>query len=192
MAIFAAIAVPAGFRERFHFFLQNGYSRKTLFLNFLISFIIVAAGMAVLEIAMVQASDMFQVSYQPMYQSVYTTAFAFQDLKAVGEAFLWHMTSFLAMMGLSFAGFIAFYKASKTVRYIIFLILPMILVIGVPMIDIALFDGVIIENVFTFIIKAVGLYGEPNPYIAMITFSITFIIGVAIAYLMIRKTNIQN
>lgn len=193
MAIFAATAIPAGFKERFLFFLQNGYSRKTIFMNFLVSFVVISLSMAFLEIFILEAANLLEVGYHPMFNSIYASRYLGSEFSLLLESFLWHATAYIAMMSISFIGIIYFYRASKTMKTIVFIVIPTALILGLPIMDYILTDGMNMTAIlFKFLLTILGLYQQMNPYIAMGSFSIIAIIGLISSYALIRRVNIQK
>lgn len=192
LACFVATALPSGFKERFHFFLQNGYSRKTIFLNFLACFVLIAVFMSVFEIVLVELSVMTGVNYQPIFQDLYAARYILDTSNIIFENFLWHASIFLAFMCISFPLCIGYYRMSKTLRVIVCIVIPTALFIGLPILDLVLADGSFLAEVFVFIVKMLGLYEGCNPLIATASFSVISIIGIIISYFLIKRTNITK
>lgn len=191
MALFVAFGVGSAFKERFHFLLQNGYSRTTVFLNFLFCFFIMAIIMSLFEVVTYFTSEALHMNYNPAFNSLYELRYATSDSLLWLDSFLWHMFVNFCMMTIALFGNALFYRSSKIVRIIVFIILPVILFLGFPIINAALFDGILIGKIFTFIIEALGIM-QGDPYLAMATFSVISLLMLIASYLVIKHTDLQR
>lgn len=191
MAMFAAIGIGAQFTERFHFLLQNGYSRTTIFINFLVCFLFMAVFMSLFEVFAYYFSQAMHINYNPMFNSLYEMRYASQQVSMIWDSFLWHIFANFCIMTISLLGTILYYRSSKTLRVIIFIVLPVALFLGFPIINITLFDGVFLMKIFNFIIDVLGI-SQADPYLAMATFTVTSIITLGSAYFLLKRTNIQK
>lgn len=188
LAMFAACGVATCFKERFHFFIQNGYSRKTLYFNFLTIIVISAVLMTLFDYGVYVLSNQGIVNYESFFTMIYEQA----TQRSVIEYLLWHVCNFMSIMSVSLFFTILFYRMKKWMRIVCFIVLPTILILGFPLIGMIFPDLNLIENLFEISLRMLGIYETINPYIAMgyaSVFSIVFAIG---SYFIIKKIDLQK
>lgn len=192
MAAFVATAIPCGFHERFRFFIQNGFSRKTIFINFIIAFLVSAFAMAAFETLVVMTSDAIGLNYKPIFSALYQYRYTISSASILLEGTLWHFFLFLAAMCIAFPFSIAFHQMTKFYRSIVFIVIPSILFLGFPLVDYAISRGSIIQEILTFLLKVFGLYETINPMLALIPLAIISSIGLIASYFLMKRANLQK
>lgn len=192
LAIFVASGIAGCFKERFHFFLQQGYSRKTLFLIMFICIIITVIGMAIIEEVIVGITSALGVHYDSMYSSLYAARYVSNDGFYLLDSILWHSCFNLAAASVGFLISTSFYRLSKMWKIIIFAVIPSLLIFGAPLRNYLFFDGQLLVTVFKGILKGLGLYQGANPYIAMITTTCISLLALLGTFLVVRRLNVKK
>lgn len=165
--------------EDFKFFLQNGYSRKSLIKLYTCQFLAVGAIISVVEIilAVLSANVM-------NYSSLFAQIYGSQSL-VMQFLWLWGMYCIIGAVALLFT--VINFRLSKFSRIICFIAIPIALVTLAPIIDHYLMHGVVMSTLFDIMLHFFGLHGSVNIVAPIINFTIVFIIACILAYLAIRK-----
>lgn len=165
--------------EDFKFFLQNGYSRKSLIKLYTCQFLVVGAIISVVEIilAVLSANVM-------NYSSLFVQIYGSQSLLT---QFLWLWGIYCIIGALALLFTVINFRLSKFSRIIIFIAIPIALVTLAPAIDHYLMHGVIMSTLFDIILHFFGLHGSVNILAPILNFTIVFIIVCGLAYIAIRK-----
>ena len=133
--IFLFVAGLNAFKAQFRLFLQNGLSRKTLFTGFVAGLLILAASMTVIDLAFGWFRGLFtpyQTQYMDRFGSLYANKYS---LAALADGLLW---SFLSYATAGMTGFLItslYYRMSKAWKLIVSIGIPMLVFVGIPLID---------------------------------------------------------
>jgi hypothetical protein len=133
--IFLLVAGLNAFKAQFRLFLQNGLSRKTLFTGFVAGILILAASMTLIDLAFGWFRGLF-APYQTIYLDRFGSLYADKNsLAALADGLLW---SFLAYVTAGMTGFMIsslYYRMSKAWKLIVSIGVPMLVFVGIPLID---------------------------------------------------------
>jgi hypothetical protein len=133
--IFLFVAGLNAFKAQFRLFLQNGMSRRTLYTGFVAGLLILAAAMTVIDLAFGWFRGLF-APYQTMYMDRFGSLYANKNnLNALADGLLW---SFLAYVTAGMTGFMItslYYRMSKAWKLAVSIGVPMLVFIGIPLID---------------------------------------------------------
>jgi len=197
--IFIFVAGLNSFKSPFRFSLANSISRKTFFKGFLISILPIAGFMAFVETILSFIVARLVPTYQStfsMYGSRYMEASSMKSLTSdfgfMLESFLWLFTLLCFMILLGFFITTLFYRLSKVLKLIVSFGVPVLLIYVLPAADMFFWHNSLFKNLFSFFKKAVGLNATPQPYMAMLTFSIGSAILITLSYLLIRRATIKQ
>lgn len=165
--------------EDFKFFLQNGYSRKSLIKLYTCQFLIIGAIISVIEIILAIACASVM-----NYSSLFTQLYGSQSLM-IQFLWLWGIYGIIGAVALLIT--IIYYRLSKYARIILLMAVPIALMTLVPAIDYYLMDGVVMSAIYDFILYFFGLQGSVNMIAPVINFAIVFVIACVLAYIAIKK-----
>lgn len=165
--------------EDFKFFLQNGYSRKSLIKLYTCQFLIIGAIISVIEIILAIACASVM-----NYSSLFTQLYGSQSLM-MQFLWLWGIYGIIGAVALLIT--IIYYRLSKYARIILLMAVPIALMTLVPAIDYYLMDGVVMSAIYDFILYFFGLQGSVNMIAPVINFAIVFVIACVLAYIAIKK-----
>lgn len=187
LAIFACCGVVSCFKERFHFFLQNGYSRKTLFINLLICMLFTSLFLSVFDYGVTWLSGQGVLSYEALFVSLYSSI-----QPNVFVYILWHMCLSMAVFSIVFLLTVLFYRVGKFLRMIIFIVLPVILLVCLPMIEFLLPSLQLFEHMRLGIMWFLGICETLMPYNTVIASLVCMMITLSGAYVILRNLNLQK
>lgn len=187
-----AVSIVAGFRERFHLFLQNGYSRKSLFIHYLICILCIVLFMAIIEEIIYRIAPSFSTTYTPAYKSLYGGRYMEDSSLYMLESLLWHTSLFLATTSIGFLVVTAAYRLSKRWKIVIFGGIPALLMFVLPAISVLFFDDQLGPTIIKGIWRMLGLYEDVNPYVSMLSTSCISVLSLLGVYGILRKLDIQK
>jgi len=180
------------FSEPFQMLLQNGCSRKTIFLSFVYSIIPIATVMALIDGLNGILMNQF-TNYENMFLQFYGPRFT----EAVGvmqfiEGFLWSLTAYtmVAIIGLFITAL--YYRMNKQMKWIVSIGVPAFFMIVLPLIDTSFFNGAIIEGIGKVLDFAWGYQNGYNPYFSMISCILFSVIFGSLAYSLIRRAVVRD
>ncbi|WP_300379955.1 hypothetical protein [Clostridium sp.] len=197
-AIFIFIAGLNLFKENFYFAKSNNVSRKSYFLGTILSMIPIVGIMSIIDIAINRIYNLF-VKCPTNYEMIFTDYRLYNffednawiqqnDIKILLNTFLFQAAVYLMLFTLGFIINMIYYKCNKFMKTVVS-VTPVMLII--------LFN--ILAFNFPYESKKIGkfllyIFGfdTRNPYMAITTFIILFIILAAIAYSLIRKMVIKE
>lgn len=183
--IFIFIAGLNSFKETFKMFLQNGLSRKTLFISFVYTILPISAAMALIDsINGVIAS--LVIKYDPAYMQFYGNRYigSVSGILKYAEGFLWYFFAYamLAMTGYFIT--VLYYRMNKGLKLLVSIGFPAFFFIILPMVDM---DGKIYKGIGNFFSFAWGYKNGYNPYFSMVTCTLIFALFGGLSYLLIEK-----
>ena len=181
-------------RTHFPFFLQNGISRNTLFVSTVANSTILSVGMALvaslnalfLQLITNQSGFAFQKMYLDFYPGGYTARTFFE-----GWLFLICAHLFCNMLGFFLSTL--YYRMNKITKIIVSAGVPALFILGLPLVDLNLTHGAIIQGLGKAILFIMGfLNGNCNPYYAVVSFTILAMIFAGLSYLLLRRAMIRK
>lgn len=181
-------------RVQFSFFLQNGVSRNTQFVSNVANSAILSVGMSlvaslnvlILRLIGGQSGFAFQKMYSAFYPDGYTVRTFFEGL-------LWLVCAhlFCAMLGFFFSTL--YYRMNKITKIIVSAGVPALLLLGLPLFDINVTHGVIIQSIGKAFLFIMGFFnGNCNPYYAVVSFTVLAMIFAGLSYLLLRRAIIRK
>lgn len=193
--IFIFIFGLCSFKERFLLCLQSGISRKTMFLSFVLSSLVLAFGMSVVDLLL---SNVFRLifpslSIYSIFETGYISAFSSKNILfyilQTGFSFVFY----LAMITLGYMITTFYYRIGKIAKIIVSISVPVFLIYLLPLIDFSLLDGNItwfLSRVFLF---AFGLKSNPpTPWIPLLSLLAASLLFLGISFGMIRKAEVKK
>lgn len=193
--IFLFVTGLSSFKSTFHMFLANGVSRQTMFKSFSTMILPVAAGMALIDTinnvifsSLVNYKSMFFQMYSNHYEGVASSTAG----QVLVDGFLWMFFCYATIAMLGFFITAIFYRMNKPVKLIVSIGIPVLLVIVLPFVDANLCDGRLFAAFGTFFAMAWGFLDGFNPYIFMISSTITFAVFGGLSFLVMKKATFKQ
>jgi hypothetical protein len=191
--IFIFVSGLNSFKETFRMFIQNGLSRKTLFISFVCGIIPISAFMALIDSINGVLAGMVS-NYQTAYMQFYGQRYAGSSngILQLVEGFLWSIFAYamLAMTGYFITTL--YYRMNKGLKFIVSIGVPAFFFIILPIIDTNFTDGVISKGITNFFSFAWGYKNGFNPYFSMVTCTLIFALFGGLSYLLIRKAVVKE
>lgn len=183
--IFAGIFGVLGFKEDFKMLIQNGFTRKYIFLSTLCMFIFMSAVMALIDTITGQALHLLSENYFGIFGFYYGYENIFAN-------WIWLACVYILVLSLLYLTILIINRLGKMLS-----IYLGIAFFGIILIVIALFNYVFsvetVNNIFDFLTKAMGFMadGSINYIFPVLTFlSIAAILEIG-AYLVIRRAQVR-
>lgn len=211
--IFMLVMGMNAFKSQFKLFLQNGLSRKTLFTGFLFGVLILAAAMAVLDLAFGCLQGLF-FTYQSPYMERFGILYA-SDAASLGDGLLWSFFSYLALGMIGFFITSLYYRLNKALKLTVSIGVPVTIFVVLPLIDSLYAGGVIIPFCLKAIAFCMGYSSNVNimnvliewimggasgmitpdslhPYQAMLCSAGFTVVAASLSFLLIRRATVKE
>jgi len=202
-AVFLFVCGLTAFKENFQMALQNGISRKSLFINRIFVILTLAVGMSLLNlIILIVGQSMGSLSgivqYSSVMEQIYGLGFTghSNEILMLVESFFFYIFLFIVCFSIGYLIIVTFYRMNNKQkgRYIVGFYLIAFVIL--PITDTLLYKSGIIpvqlsDLLLRFLDNIMGVSAQ-NPYIAMVSFLIISIVINGLTWLLIRKVGIKN
>lgn len=195
--IFLFVLGLNSFKETFLMSLQNGITRKTMFISRLITVLFTGAGMAVIDRIILGFEKLYSsvnknYHVSGMYEMIFNKRAESLNIAAR------NMEAALIISGINIAVIIAgyfitaaYYRMNKALKIIISVGVPVTAFILLPMLDHYTFNGKITAAIGRFLVFVFG--GKAgNPYNLLLSCVVFAIVGIGLSWLLIRKAVEKN
>lgn len=198
--IFLFIAGMNSFRETFRLFIQNGISRKTMFVSRLIVTGIIGTGMALADRILFSLGKLFQ-SDNPSFAitSLYEILYQRKDGGAAGgflntlEGLLFNIGSYITVWFLGYFISVAYYRMSRGWKIAVSIGVPVSLSVILPILDGLVFHNEIIRFIEKLIFFMFGFSNDtPRPYVGFISLILISAAFSGFVWLMVRKAAVKD
>jgi len=196
-AVFLFICGLNAFIDNFHIALQNGISRKSLFINRIYVVLTISAVMAFFDqIVMVLGKTIDALSgsieYSGLLEQLYGSQFGTQSggFLMYFESFLFLITLFIAFSSLGYLIVVGFYRLTKKQKgfYIVGFYITAFVIL--PLIDMFMASQ-LSTILYRFLDLTMGISAQ-NPIIGMFSLIIFSIILSGLTWILVRKAGIKN
>lgn len=183
--VFVSVIGVLGYKEDFKALVQNGYTRKYIFLATICMFTLLTGTMAFIDTIIGNTIHYFNNNYFTLFGSLYGYGNVFMN-------WLWLTVLYLMFCSLFYLGVLVINKTGKIISLAIGVGLC-----GLILLAIALFQFVlsteVVHNIASFMMKAMGFMsdGTTNLFFPITSF---LVIGVALgigSYAVIRRTELR-
>ena len=183
------------FRENFFMLMQNGVSRKSVFIGRLLNSLTLAAGLAVLDTVLGAVFNAISNSFDErfLFQTIFDMLYFNLDITGFLRLMLNLLMFFMMFLGFSTLGYLmstAFNRLNKTGKTIFAAGLPVTLFVILPVIDGMVFNGEIIVKFLNFLLDILGVNTQ-QPLYAVATFTIVAVVCSTLSWLLIRKARVE-
>lgn len=189
--IFIFVCGLNSFKEPFRMFLQNGLSRKTLFLSYICSLLPVSGVMAIIDTS-IGAIGRSLGSYQSAFHEFYRQYF---PAVGPGQVFVGFALSLMLYTTSALAGyFIAslYYRMNKGLKLLVSIGVPVLLIIVLPIVDMGYANGVISRGLGEILLLASGVKAGYNPLYPLGSCIILSSVLAGLTYLLQRRAVIKE
>lgn len=174
--------------------MANGISRRTVFTSHMVSVLPVAAFMAAVDSInhiIFSALTQYQSFFYQIYHNRFTQSSFGTSALITLEGFIWMFFVYAMMAMIGYFISTLYYRMNKPLKLIVSIGVPILLFIVLPYIDVYISGLQLFKGIWVFIAQAWGFVND-NPYIAMLSSAITFVVFGALSYLLIRKAQVKD
>lgn len=194
--IFLFVLGLNSFRENFGMLLQNGVSRKTMFVCRMLTFGAVALLVAVINLALGAIIGALPASNAQLELSFFGTSFYFSAYGVSGAAgtllsLLFSFSLLFMVLTLGYCITTLFYRLSPIGKAILATSVPIGLSIVLPLVDHYFFGDNISRIIGRFIVFAFGLNGG-SPWMPVITFFMASALFAFFGWLLTRRATVKR
>ncbi len=197
--IFLFISGLNSFRETFRLFLQNGISRRALFIGRVFSILIISTGMAFIDNFLAGLGRSFMSAFQnyefqSFFEILYNKRYA-----ANPSGILMFFEGILFMSCLYAVAFmignfitIFYHRMNKGPKIAVSVGVPVGLFIVLPIVDGLVFHAEISKLIYRVVIFAFGLSNGANPYFAVVILILAFMVFGGLSWICVRKAVLKD
>ena len=183
------------FKENFFMLMQNGVSRKSVFIGRLLNSLTLAAGLAALDtiFGTIFTAISKSLNKEFIFQTIFDMLYFDLDITGFLRLLLNLLMFFMMFLGFSTLGYLmstAFNRLNKTGKTIFAAGLPITIFVVLPVIDGIVFKGETIVKFLNFLLDILGVNAQ-QPLYAVATFAITAVACSALSWLLIRKARVE-
>jgi hypothetical protein len=188
-AIFLFVVGLNSFKSKFHMFVANGISRKTMFLSFIASAAVICVGMAVIDSINAFILSQF-VNYQSTILQQFSLHFAGRLSAVHTEGFLLMCFANMAAIMLGYFITTAYYRMNKPLKLLVSIGVPLMLLFILPMLDSLLFNHWL-ANTAAAIAAFCSGQSTGSPFVQMACHAVSIVIYAGLAYLLARRATVK-
>lgn len=189
--IYLAIVGTLGFTEDFYMFIQNGFTRKKIFLANTVMFLFVSLIMSIIDITI---SHIFNI--WKGYNSIFNTAYNSNFLEKIVSSdvniitkILWYVSIYFMICCISYCCSLIINRIGKKIFWISFAIIILLIFMVIPVLVNFVFDKSFLDNIMSFIrnIFGLGYKGKIKTIIPILSFTTLSLCFSGISFLLIRR-----
>lgn len=198
-AIFLFIIGMCSFKESFGMMMQNGISRRTIFISRTLTILSVASVLAFIDqiLSLIfgtisKLSNVSVLNYKSIFEMLYVKNAA--DIGIFQKSILSYLFAFLLYLSIVATGYVIslmFYRMNKAGKIIVGVGAPNLLFGILPLLDTVLTGGRIYAVLGKFLYFSLGIT-DHQPINALITFSLAFLLFSGIGWLLIRRAQVRT
>lgn len=189
--IFIFVGGLNSFKETFRMFLQNGRSRRTLFLSYLYSLLPVTGIMALVDTSLGTVGSSlgnYRSIFEPYFLHLSSSSSLVTFLAGLGLCLFFYTTC--ALMGYFITTL--YYRMGKGLKLLVSIGVPTLVIIVLPMVDIGLAHGAISRGIGQLFLLASGIKAGYNPFYPLASCLIVGSILAGLTYLLQRRAVIKE
>jgi len=197
--VFLFVLGMNSFKETFKMFVQNGVSRKTMFIGQLLSASLISLGMTMIntiidavckKIVPVNEDFSYESIIEIMYKSRYESYSP--GVLMLLEKILFALCMYAAAVMSGYFIAALYYRMGKGAKIAVSVGTPVGLFVVLPVVNTLVFNGRIGRAFGRFIIFAFGYSNGANPYYGMVTLLLISVIFSALSWLLARRAVIKD
>ncbi|MBH1940693.1 hypothetical protein I5677_07320 [Mobilitalea sibirica] len=192
--IYLFISGLNSFKETFGMFIQNGVSRKTMFLSRTVSFLVISLIMVFMNFIFVRVLGLLnssRFSVTDMYENIFEKRVdTINGLTRGFESLMLSLGVYLIAISLGYLITVAYYRMNKAGKLAVSVGVPVSVFVLLPMIDLTL-DGRITSFMAKILTTIIGIRSG-YPYYMYITSIIAFALFIMLSWFLMRKAVDKN
>lgn len=184
-AVFFFVLGLNAFKGTLRLFIQNGLSRRTLWLGFICVALAGSVAMAILDALTMLLWTRIQAN-SAVFAYVYPGNTTFVNM-------LWGAALYFALTCTGFSITSLYYRLSKEFKILVSILVPVLLFMVLPIVDALLTQVQLMQGLLDFCLKAMGLGTQtPNALRAVGTFLGVSVIAMGLGYLFTRRAALKE
>lgn len=189
--VFLFVCGLNSFKENFAMFLQNGFSRKTMYGSFLLSALMLCLFMALVDETLAAIFTNITV-YQSAFFQVYAARDYVMSFPVWGLSVVWGFSCYLFAYLLGYLITSLYYRMNKWGKLSVSIGVPALLMIALPSMDAYWFQGLLGRRVTDFFLWAI--YGSEGfcPWCGVRSFLIGAAVLMVLSFLLIRRAQLKR
>lgn len=191
--IFIFVSGLTAFKDNFHMLTQNSVSRKGTFTATMLGFVTSSGVLSVISIIVLLIAKLmsrFQsniVVSESFFESIYIGHVAgMNDIVVFLESLLLYFVMMLMIVSIGYLIGVIFYRLNKTGKIALAVGIPVFFTVILPVVDVLIFDGKVTMGLIRFMDIIFGISAQ-NPYLAVVSCVVIFLITGLISWLAMRK-----
>jgi hypothetical protein len=196
--IFVFVAGCNAFKETFGMLIQNGVSRKTLFISRCITAVSISVIMATIgKVFLILFKLLTKISdgtltCSSLYEQLYLKeAVGFGSFRLHAVSYIFDIFMYLCFMTLGYVISLVYYRLNKSGKIALSVSIPVGLFLVLPIVDSTFTDGKISKAIFKFFDFAFGV-SSGHPVNAMITCFVGFLLLSLCSWLLVKKSTVHE
>lgn len=183
--IYVSILGVLGFNEDFKMLIQNGFTRKYIFIATFSMFSFIVGSMALVDTVVGSLIHYFNNGYMSLYGSIYGYGNFIMN-------WLWLFLAYVFICGLMYFGVLVFNKAGKAITIYLGVAFGCVVLLVIALFK-YVFSPEFLSNIAEFFKKAMGFMadGTINHFFPVFTFLIVIALLGTASYAIIRKTELK-
>lgn len=184
--IYLGILGSLGFNEDFKFFMQNGFTRKSILIGTLGMFTLISLLMAIVDTCMAALLVRF-TGFAPLFNQIYGVG------HSIMIQFIWLFCFYFLVSSLMYLLNLISNKIGKKIFYFILIVLGLILFVMVPLLFNLVLPRELVMNIIDGVLRIIGYRSDGTIqflFPILTVFAVNVIIALS-SYCVIRKTELK-
>ncbi|HOD94043.1 MAG TPA: hypothetical protein PLT91_02155 [Clostridia bacterium] len=194
--IFIFVAGLTSFKDNFHMLMQNSVSRKGTFAATILGFVTTSGILSAISIVVILITKlMSQIEKNIISESFFETMYPVHvnkvnSILVLLESFMLYFVMMLAIVGIGYLIGVIFYRLNKGGKVALAIGIPVFFSVFMPVVDVLAFGGRITLWLIRFMDFIFGATAQ-NPYMAVISFMVIFLISGLLSWVAMRKAPLK-
>lgn len=181
------------FKADFRLFLQNGISRKSLYVSSILSLGILSAIMVVIDfVNLMILKSISGVGHRNIYEILFNKSLSWTSVADNMICLLWNIVIIFTAAMAGFLITLVFYKMNKFAKTIVGFGVPILLFVGLPIVNVTFLNDALGKFIPKMIGFLLGGANNPAPYNMIVVSAVICIVLAGISYLIARKATIRQ
>lgn len=189
--IFLFVVGLNSFKSQFTLFLQNGISRRTMLVGFVLSSLIVALGMGLID-SLYPLALRGVLGFETTYQMMYSAGTGFG---AFAMGLIWNVLAYFTALCFGFLVTTLYYRMNKALKLIVSIGVPVLLFVALPLLEVLVPSINIMSRLMNALTWMLGFdlsTGAVYPARSFGSFCVLSAAFTGLSYLLIRRATVKS
>lgn len=186
------------FKEPFHMMIQNGISRKSMFIGKLLTMLSVGIGMALIDKGILLLGKLGsgisgdKLIFLSLYEQIYITHVEkITTFQMHVEGLVFNMLLYLSFIAMAYFITTLFHRLTNFSKIIISVGVPIGIFVVLPIVDTTIANSKLLPGISKIVDFALGTTNQ-NPYHAIITFISMCMVFSALSWLLLKRAEVKE